>query len=477
MPNNTKYDAVIVGAGPNGLAAAITLARQGLSVLVLEAKDTIGGGSRTKELTIPGFLHDVCSAIHPLGVASPFFRDIPLAEYGVRWAYPKIELGHPLDNGQAVFLERSVEATAEQLGLDGPAYRRLMNPLVNGWKGILKDMLGPLRLPRSNLFRYAWFGMNSLLPATALARLYFRRAPARAIFTGMSAHSMLPLNTPVTSGFGLMLAMLAHAVGWPAAEGGSQSIADALGAFLKTLKGEIITGSPVTDIADLPQARAYLFDLTPSQLLAVAGNRLPEGYRRQLEHFRYGPGVFKVDYALSAPIPWENKRLLDTATVHVGGTMEEIVEAEGAVWKGQSSQRPYVLLAQQTLVDPSRAPEGRHTAWAYCHVPAGSKDDMTGCIEEQIERFAPGFMKVILARNTYNAAEMETYNPNYVGGDINGGVQDLGQFFTRPVRRWNPYSTPNPQIWLCSSSTPPGGGVHGMCGYHAANSVINKLFK
>lgn len=467
---------MVVGAGPNGLAAAITLARQGLGVLVVEAMDTVGGGSRTAELTLPGFLHDVCSAIHPLGLASPFFRSMSLEKFGVQWAFPKVELGHPLDRGQAVFIERSIEDTAEQLGPDGPGYRLLMKPLVEGWQNLLDNMFGPLRFPHSDPLRYALFGAEALLPATLLAKLYFRHDPARAIFSGMAGHSMLPLETPATSGFALMLGLLAHAVGWPAAVGGSQTISNALAAYLKTLGGEIITGTPVTDIAELPEAHAYLFDLTPRQLLAVARNRLPEDYRRGLEHYRYGPGVFKVDYALSAPIPWENKRLLDTATVHLGGTMEEIAEGERTVWQGRVPDRPYVLLAQQSLVDSSRAPEGQHTAWAYTHVPSNFCEDMTSRIEAQIERFAPGFKNVVLARSVKTAQDMERYNPNYIGGDINGGVQDLGQFFTRPVARWNPYSTPNPQIWICSSSTPPGGGVHGMCGYYAAKSAIKQLF-
>lgn len=477
MAAHTSYDAVIVGGGPNGLAAAITLARRGLGVLVVEAKDTIGGGARSAELTLPCFLHDVCSAIHPLGVASPFFRSLPLADFGVRWAFPQVELGHPLDNGKAVLIRRDIAATAAQFDGDEAAYRRLMQPLVDGWQGLLGDMLGPLHFPRSNLLRYGLFGTQSLLPATRLAKLVFRSDPARAVFAGMAGHSMLALETPGTAGFGLMLSLLAHAVGWPAAVGGSQTIADALAAYLQTLGGEIVTGSPVEDIDELPPARAYLFDLTPRQLLKVAGKRLPEGYRRRLARFRYGQGVFKIDYALSAPIPWENPELLKTATVHIGGTMEEIAHSERQVWQGQAPQRPYVLLAQQSLVDSRRAPQGQHTAWAYCHVPAGSREDMTGRIEAQIERFAPGFSRVILARAVRTPLEMEQYNPNYIGGDINGGVQDLGQFFTRPLPRWDPYSTPNPHIWLCSSSTPPGGGVHGMCGYHAASSVLKHLFK
>jgi phytoene dehydrogenase-like protein len=468
------YDAVIVGSGPNGLAAGITLARGGKSVLVLEAKPTIGGGTRTAQLTIPGFMHDVCSALHPLGVASPFFRDLPLAQHGLEWVYPPASLAHPLDDGTAVMVEGTVEQTAANLGPDAGAYRRLMEPLVDGWRGLLDDVLGPLRFP-SHALLMARFGLTALLPAATLARAVFRGERARAVFAGMAAHAMLPLTSPATAAIGLILGMLSHAIGWPMARGGSQRIADALGAHLESLGGEFHTGSPVHSTRDLPQARATLFDTSPRALVGISGDRLPAGYRDALLRFRYGPGVFKLDYALDGPIPWRAEECLRAGTVHLGGTLEEITESEAAVWQGEHPERPYVILAQQSLFDATRAPEGKHTAWAYCHVPHSSTEDMTGRVEAQIERFAPGFRDRILALSTMDASQMEAYNPNYVGGDINAGVQDLRQFFTRPVVRVNPYTTPVRGLYLCSSSTPPGGGVHGMCGTHAARAAMRHL--
>jgi phytoene dehydrogenase-like protein len=468
------YDAVIVGSGPNGLAAGITLARGGKSVLVLEAKPTIGGGTRTAQLTIPGFMHDVCSALHPLGVASPFFRDLPLAQHGLEWVYPPASLAHPLDDGTAVMVEGTVEQTAANLGPDAGAYRRLMEPLVDGWQGLLDDVLGPLRFP-SHALLMARFGLTALLPAATLARAVFRGERARAVFAGMAAHAMLPLTSPATAAIGLILGMLSHAIGWPMARGGSQRIADALGAHLESLGGEFHTDSPVHSTRDLPQARATLFDTSPRALVGISGDRLPAGYRDALLRFRYGPGVFKLDYALDGPIPWRAEECLRAGTVHLGGTLEEITESEAAVWQGEHPERPYVILAQQSLFDATRAPEGKHTAWAYCHVPHSSTEDMTGRVEAQIERFAPGFRDRILALSTMDASQMEAYNPNYVGGDINAGVQDLRQFFTRPVVRVNPYTTPVRGLYLCSSSTPPGGGVHGMCGTHAARAAMRHL--
>ncbi len=469
------YDAVVVGAGPNGLAAGITLARAGKSVLVLEAKETIGGGTRSAELTLPGFVHDICSALHPLGVASPFFRDLPLARYGLAWVFPPASLAHPLDDGTAVMVQGTVKETAANLGPDAAAYRRLMGPLVDGWQRLLGDVLGPLRFPAHPLLM-ARFGVGALLPAATLARTVFRGQRARAVFAGMAAHAMIPLTQPATAAFGLMLGLAAHAVGWPMARGGSQRIADALGTHLESLGGEIVTGRPVRSIEDLPEARATLFNTSPRQLVEIAGERLPAGYRDALSRFRYGPGVFKVDYALDSPIPWRAKECLRAGTVHVGGTLEEIVEAEAAVWRGDHPDWPHVLLAQQSLFDGTRAPEGKHTAWAYCHVPHGSAEDMTDRIEAQLERFAPGFRDRVLARSTFTAAEMEAYNPNYVGGDINAGVQDLQQFFARPVARADPYSTPVRDLYLCSSSTPPGGGVHGLCGMYAARSALRRAW-
>jgi phytoene dehydrogenase-like protein len=468
------YDAVIVGSGPNGLAAGITLARADKSVLVLESKPTIGGGTRTAQLTMPGFAHDVCSALHPLGVASPFFRDLPLAQYGLEWIYPPASLAHPLDDGTAVLVEGSIEQTAANLGPDAGAYRRLMGPLVAGWQGLLDDVLGPLRFPSHPLLM-ARFGLTALLPAATLARAVFRGERARAVFAGMAAHAMLPLTSPATAAIGLILGLLSHAIGWPMARGGSQRISDALGAHLESLGGEFRTGSPVHSMRDLPQARATLFDTSPRALVEIAGDRLPAAYRDALLRFRYGPGVFKLDYALDGPIPWRAEECLRAGTVHLGGTLEEITESEAAVWQGEHPERPYVILAQQSLFDDTRAPEGKHTAWAYCHVPHGSTEDMTERVEAQIERFAPGFRDRVLALSTMDTSQMEAYNPNYVGGDINAGVQDLRQFFTRPVVRVNPYSTPARGLYLCSSSTPPGGGVHGMCGTYAARAALRRL--
>lgn len=468
------YDAVVVGAGPNGLAAAISLARAGCKVLLLEAKDTVGGGMRTAQLTLPGFQHDVCSSIHPLALASPFFRSLPLQQYGLEWVFPAAELAHPLDDGTAVILERSVEATASQLGRDGPAYRRLMTPLVRQHEKILAEFLGPLRLPRYPLVM-ARFGLLALQPARILAQLRFREAPARALFAGLAAHAIMPLERAATAGFGLTMGMLAHAGGWPLARGGSQRIAAALLHYFCSLGGEIVTNHEVRSLDELPPAKVILLDVTPRQLLRIAGDRLPGGYRRQLERYRYGPGVFKIDYALSEPVPWRAKECRRAATVHLGGTLDEISQSERDAWEGRQSPSPFTLVVQPTLFDTTRAPTAKHVAWVYCHVPHGSTHNMTAAIEAQLERFAPGFRDCVLARHTRHALAMEAYNANYVGGDINGGVQDLRQLFTRPVARLDPYATPVKGLYFCSSSTPPGGGVHGMCGYFAARSALTSL--
>jgi phytoene dehydrogenase-like protein len=471
MSRESTCDAIVVGSGPNGLAAAITLAQAGRSVRVVEARETVGGGTRSAELTLPGFLHDVCSAIHPLGLGSPFFRSLPLAEHGLEWVHPPAALAHPLDDGTVVIVERAVAATAEGLGPDANAYRRLMALLVANWPKLQRDLLAPLRLPRHPL-AVARFGLQAIRSAYSLARGQFRGDRARAIFGGMAAHSLLPLEHPGSASFGLVLSILAHAVGWPMARGGSQRIADALASYLVSLGGEIITGRTVTSMDDLAPAHVVLFDVTPRQLLEIVGARLPARYRSRLARYRYGPGVFKMDLALDGPIPWKAKACERAATVHLGGTLDEIAASERAVWQGKHPAQPFVLLAQQSLFDASRAPEGTHTVWAYCHVPNGSTFDMTERIEKQIERFAPGFRERILARSVRSAVQMEEYNPNYVGGDINGGVQDLWQHFARPALRLVPYSTPDKRIYLCSSSTPPGGGVHGMCGYHAARAAL-----
>ncbi len=468
-------EVVVVGSGPNGLAAAIVLARSGRSVRVIEGADEPGGGTRSAELTLPGFLHDVCSAVHPMAAASPYFRELPLAEHGLSFLQPDLPLAHPLDDGRAVVLERSLEATAAGLDGwsrgDGAAYRRLVAPLVESWDRLAPELLAPLHLPRSPL-AMARFGLRAMRSAAALARSSFRGAGARALLCGLAGHSVLPLERPLSAAIALVLGAAAHAVGWPVPRGGSRAISRALVGVLSELGGEVETGHWVRRVDELPAAGAYLLDVTPRQLLALAGERLPAGYRRRLGRYRYGPGVFKIDWALSGPIPWRAEACGRAGTVHLGGTWEEIAAAEAQVWRGEPAERPYVLLAQPTLVDPDRAPAGRHVAWAYCHVPAGSSADRTEAIEAQVERFAPGFRELILARHTFTAAGMEAYDPNYVGGDINGGTLDLGQLFTRPVARWNPYSTPDPKLWICSSATPPGGGVHGMCGYHAARAVL-----
>ena len=467
-------DAVVVGSGPNGLAAAITLARAGKKVLVIEGQDKIGGGLRSSDnLTLPGFLHDPCSAMHPLGIGSPFFRSLDQQKLGLRWVFPPIAMAHPLDDGTAAVVRGRVDTTASQFGRDERAYRMLMGPLVDSWEEILEEFLGPLRLPRHPI-PMARFGVFALMPAATLARLLFREERAKAVFAGLAAHSILPLERPATSAFGLMLGMLAHALGWPIAAGGSQTIATALAGCLKSLGGEIVTGHEVQSLDELAGAPQVLLDVTPRQLLRMGGARLPENYRRQLEAYRYGAGVFKIDYALDGPVPWRAQECLQAGTVHVGGTLEDIVESEAAWGRGGHAERPFIIVGQQSLFDPTRAPAGKHTLWAYCHVPNGSTVDMTAAIENQIERFAPGFRNRILARATRNAMEMERYNPNYIGGDINGGVQDLGQLFTRPVPKLDPYATPAPGLFLCSSATPPGGGVHGMCGYFAAQSALQQ---
>ena len=469
----TVYDAIVVGAGPNGLAAAITLAQAGQQVLLLEAKATVGGGMRTAELTLPGFHHDICSAIHPLGLGSPFFRSLPLADFGLEWIQPELPVAHPLDDGTAVALHRSFDETAASIGRDGTTWRRLFAPIVQNWDKLAPTLLGPLPLPRHPI-ALAQLGIRALWPATELARL-FREERAKALFAGLAAHAILPLEQIPTAAFGLILGTLGHRVGWPLPRGGSQAIADALADYLRALGGEIVVDRPVQTLDELPPARAILLDVTPRQVLQLTGQRLPARYRHQLEKYRYGAGVFKVDYALAGPVPWRAPACQRAGTVHLGGTLAEIAASERTVGQGHHAERPYVLVAQQSLFDASRAPAGQQTLWAYCHVPNGSTVDMTARIEAQLERFAPGFRDLILAKHASTTADFERYNANYIGGDINGGVQDLAQFWTRPTPRWNPYSTPVPGLYICSSSTPPGGGVHGMCGYHAAQAALRDL--
>ena len=470
-----SYDAVVVGAGPNGLAAAVVLARAGRSVLVVEARDRIGGGSRTADLTLPGYHHDVCSAIHPMAAASPLFTTLPLSDFGLVWVDPPAPLAHPLDDGTAVLLESSLDATAEGLGLDGDAYRKLLASFVRDQARLLPALLGPLRWP-AHPFLMARFGLRALRSASGLADAIFKTTRGRALFAGCAAHSFLPFDRLTSAAIGLVLHLVAHVRNWPFPRGGSQAIVGALAAYFERLGGEIETGRPVRSMSDLPAARAVLFDLTPRQVLTILGNRLPTRYRRRLESYRYGPAVFKLDWALDGPIPWKAARCASAGTVHLGGTLEEIAAAEAAIWRGVHPERPFVLVAQQSLFDGSRAPTGKHTGYAYCHVPHASTLDMTHAIESQMERFAPGFRDRILARHHFSSRDLESYNDNYVGGDITGGVTDLGQLFSRPVARFVPYSTPAKGIYFCSSSTPPGAGVHGMCGYFAAKAALRAEF-
>ena len=471
----SDYDAIIVGSGPNGLSAAVTLAEQGISVLVLETHEHIGGGTRSAELTLPGFTHDVCSAIHPMGVLSPAFRRMALETRGVTWIEPPAALAHPLDDGRAALLWRSLDETA--LGLDGDAesYRTLLASWVARSATLFPGLLRPLRVPRHPLL-LAGFGWTALKSAERLARHCFKTVPARALFAGCAAHAFLPFDAPASSAIGLTLLLAAHAVGWPVAKGGSSAISGALAKYLTSLGGVIETRRRVTSWGDIPKSRVVMFDTSPRTMARICRDRLPASYLSRLARFRPAPGIFKLDWALDGPIPWKSKQCGLAGTVHLGGTFEEIATSEAEVNRGIHPQRPYLLVAQQSLFDATRAPPGKHTGWAYCHVPTGSTVDMTEAIERQLERFAPGFRDCILARHTMMTAELSQYNENYEGGDITGGANDIRQILMRPTLGWTSYETPVPGIYLCSSSTPPGGGVHGMCGYHAASLALRRVF-
>jgi phytoene dehydrogenase-like protein len=471
---NGEYDAIVVGSGPNGLAAAITLREAGLSVLIMEGKNEPGGGMRSKELTLPGFIHDVCSAIHPMATLSPFFKNIPLKDFGLEMINPTLAAAHPFDDGTASVLYHSLAKTAEGLGTDRDAYLRIMGPTVETLPKLLPDLLGPFPFPR-HPFALSRFGLKAITSASWLGGM-FQTKQGRGLWGGMAAHAMQPLTNLTTSAIGIMLMAAAHVGNWPIPKGGSQSIANALVSYFLSIGGKMETGFYVKTLDELPPAKALLLDVTPKQLLEMASEKLSSSYIRRLQKYRYGMGVFKVDWALSEPIPFTNLDCRKAGTVHLGNTLEEIEYSEKITSEGKLSNKPFVLLAQPSLFDETRAPKGKHTAWAYCHVPNGSQEDQTEAIENQIERFAPGFKDIILKRHTMDTLQMEAYNPNYVGGDINGGIQDIRQLYTRPLLSLSPYRTSHKGLYICSSSTPPGGGVHGMCGYHAAQRALKDIF-
>jgi phytoene dehydrogenase-like protein len=474
--SSVDYDAVVVGSGPNGLSAAITLQKAGLRILLIEATSLIGGNMRSAELTLPGFIHDIGSAIYPLAAGSPFFESLPLNEFGLEYIFPSYAASHPFDDGTAVVLESSLHNTAYGLGIDGDSYIKLFSHLVNEWPMIVSDVLGPFRIPHHPL-AMANFGMKALLPAEALARKYFKGEKARALFAGMAAHGLLPFSEMASAAAGLVLMIQGHRKGWPVIRGGSQQLANALSAYFVSIGGQIQTSFRVEKLKDLPSARAVVLDLSPKQALEIAGYTFSSSYSNQLKKYRYGTGVYKIDWALDAPIPFTAASCSLAGTIHLGNTYTEIASNEQLTADGKHPEKPFVLLAQQSLFDPTRAPAGKHVAWAYCHVPNGSVQNMRGAIERQVERFAPGFRERILAAHTMDTKEMEAYNPNNVGGTINGGVQDIRQLFTRPALRLSPYRTSAKGIYLCSASTPPGGGVHGMCGFQAAKRVLRDIFE
>jgi len=469
-----SYDAVVIGSGPNGFSAAIELARGGAQVCILEASDTAGGGVRSAELTLPGYVHDVCSAVHPLGILSPYFSTLPLEEHGLEWVLPPASVAHPLDDEPAVMLYKDLDETGEYLSQDAQNWSSVFAPLLPKSKELFADILGPLGIPKHPILM-ARFGLPGLRSAVGFAQGKFTGQRARALFAGCAAHSILALEKPLSAAVGTLFALSGHMEDWPVAKGGSGEISKALASYFKSLGGTVICSTKINHVRDLPSARVYLFDTDPVQMADIADSVLPERYLKRVRKYRYGPGVFKLDWALDGPIPWADPKCLDASTVHVGGTLDEIAASERAPWDDEHSDKPFLILCQQSQFDSTRAPEGKHTGYAYCHVPHGSTVDQTKAIENQIERFAPGFKDLILERHKTTTADLERYNPNYVGGVIAGGVADATQIFTRPVARINPYTTPNPRIFICSASTPPGGGVHGMCGYHAARVALRTL--
>lgn len=470
-----SFDAIIVGSGPNGLSAGILLAQHGLTVKIIEAKETIGGGTRTQELTEVGFLHDVCSAVHPTALGSPFLRTLPLADYGLEWIHPDFPVAHPLEDSEAFVVRKSFQETIDRLGKDAKSYKNLYSDFIGNWDEFSHDLFGTLRIPNNalKLARFGWYGM---FPAKILAKSLFKSPVLRAYFAGMAAHSIVPLEKAFTASFGLVLGTSVHSVGWPIAKGGSASITSAMAKYFKSLGGVIETGNLISDFADLPPSKTVLFDLTPHQIARIAEKELPSNFKKRLLKYEYGPGAFKMDFALSEPVPWLNQECKKAGTLHLGGSMEEIAFSERETWKGNHPEKPYVLVSQPSIFDETRAPKGKHTLWAYCHVPNGSEKDCSKEIINQIERYAPGFKDIIISKSTMTATQFEEYNPNYIGGDINGGAQFFRQLFARPVLKWDPYKLPAKGLYICSSSTPPGGGVHGMCGYHAAKSVLKNEF-
>lgn len=470
---SSEYDAVIVGAGPNGLAAAITLAQTGLKTVVFEARREPGGGLSSAELTLPGFVHDICSAIHPMAVHSPFFSKLPLESFGLDWVFPQLSLAHPLENASASYLSTSVSDSAASLGGDAEVYKNLIEPVSRTFPDLLESILGPLlRFPKNSL-PLTHFGSRALWSGSTLAKMLFKEEQARTLWAGLAAHSVLPLNAPASSAIALVLGAASHNKGWAFPKGGSAALARALSAYLKSLGGEIVCNSPIQNLSELPMTPIIMFDVGPQQFIKLIDEPLPKNYRVWLESYNYAAGVFKIDYALGGPIPWVDPTCSKAGTIHLGGSLEEIEYSEQAIYAERHSDEPFVILAQQSLFDETRAPEGKHTCWAYCHVPNGSGVDMTEEIERQIERFAPGFKEVVLARRTMTTTQLERFNPNFVGGDVNGGKADLWQLLARPTPQLNPYKTPLEGMYLCSASTPPGGGVHGMCGFHAAKAALN----